>query len=258
VLCLALASVGAADERWRRFAAARRWAEPLLLAVVGLYALDLAAVARQATGAPFRLRVPEVRPAPRFAQFARSPYAYGKPAVEEGRLRERYDWPAKIVYPTMLANQGVVRCYGVPPEVSSAATGSDQPGYRGLVYLASGRGEARVVDWTPNAVRVGVTGASPGDTLVYDMSFAAGWRADGRPALDWHGLVGAPVTDRAGAQVVELRYRPPGLTGGLVAFGLTVVGLAGLLVFLSGRRSGRGPGREVEDHHLPVVVEPRA
>jgi hypothetical protein len=241
VLCLALALSGAIAEPWRRFAAARRWAEPALLVVIGLYGLDLAVVARQATAAPFRLGVPEVRRAPAFEQLARSPYAYAKPAITERRLRERYDWPAKIMYPTMLANQGVVRCYGVPPEVTSAVTGRDQPGDRGLVYLASGRGEARVVDWTPNAVRVGVTGASPGDTLVYDMSFDAGWRADGRPALDWHGLVGAPVRD--GGSVIELRYRPPGLAAGLLAFAATLIGLGGAILVGRRRRAAAGSGR---------------
>jgi hypothetical protein len=241
VLCLALALSGAVAEPWRRFAAARRWAEPALLIVIGLYALDLAVVARQATVAPFRLGVPEVRRAPAFEQLARSPYAYAKPAIAERRLRERFDWPTKIMYPTMLANQGVVRCYGVPPEVTSAVTGRDQPGDRGLVYLASGRGEARVVDWTPNAVRVGVTGASPGDTLVYDMNFDAGWRADGRPALDWHGLVGAPVRD--GGSVIELRYRPPGLAAGLVAFAATLIGLGGAILVGRRRRAAVGSGR---------------
>ena len=178
VLCLSLALVGAAAERWRRLAATRRWAEPLLVGLVGLYALDLAIVARQATDAPFRLQVPEVRRAPAFAQLARGPYRYGKPAVAERRLRERYDWPSRISYPTMLANQGLVRCYGVPLEVTSTVAGSDQPGYRGLAYLAGGQGAARVVDWTPNAVSVEISGARPGDMLIYDMNFDAGWRVD--------------------------------------------------------------------------------
>ena len=117
VLCLALALVGGIEDRWRRFAEGRRWAEPVLLGLVSLYAFDLAHVARQATRAPFRLEVPKVERAAAFAQVGRQPYAYGKPSVADPRLRERYDWPAKIVYPTMLANEGLVRCYGVPPGV---------------------------------------------------------------------------------------------------------------------------------------------
>jgi hypothetical protein len=239
VLCLALALAGAVAERWRRFAAPRRWAEPLLLGVVGLYAIDLAVVARQATSAPFRLRVPEVRRAPAFEQLSRSPYAYGKPAIAERRLRERYDWPAKIIYPTMLANQGVVRCYGVPPEVTSAVTGRDQPGDRGLVTMASGRGTARLASWSPNAVTVEVEGASPGDLVVYDANFDAGWRADGRPAQSLHGLVAAPVA--GGASTVRLRYRPPGLAGGLIVFAVTIVATAAAIVVERRRRLRGAP-----------------
>jgi hypothetical protein len=232
VLCLALALAGAVAEPWRRFAAARRWAEPALLVVIGLYGLDLAVVSRQATVAPFRLGIPEVRRAPAFEQLSRSPYAFAKPTIAERRLRERFDWPAKIMYPTMLANQGVVRCYGVPPEVTSTVTGRDQPGDRGLVYLASGRGTARLVAWSPNAVTIEVAGASPGDLVVYDMNFDGGWRADGAPARDYHGLVAAPVA--GGTSSVRLHYRPRGLVAGLVWFAATVLALGG--AWLVGRR----------------------
>jgi hypothetical protein len=243
VLCLALAAVGAADGRWRRLAAGKRWAEPALLAVVGLYALDLAAVARQATEAPFRLRIPEVARASEFAQLSQTPFRYGKPnpTIAERRLRERYDWPAKIIYPTLLANQGVVRCYGVPPEVKSQVVGKDQPGYRGLVYLASGQGSARVVAWTPNDVRIEVAGARPDDLVVYDMSFDPGWRADGRPAREHGGLVAAPI-DRPDT-VVRLSYRSPGLAVGLALCALTLIGVglgAGAARALS--RLGRAGG----------------
>ena len=73
------------------------------------------------------------------------------------------------------------------------------------------------------------------------MSFDAGWRADGRPALDWHGLVGAPVRD--GGSVIELRYRPPGLAAGLVAFVATLVGLGGAILVGRRRRAAAGGGR---------------
>jgi hypothetical protein len=157
---------------------------------------------------------------------------YTKPTGGERRLRERYDWPAKIIYPTMLADQGVVRCYGVPPEVKSMVTGRDQPGDRGLVRLASGQGTARVVDWSPSAVTIDVAGARPGDLVVYDMNFDAGWRADGAPARDASGLVAAPVP--GGTSTVRLRYRPAGLVSGLVVLGVTLLGAGGVL--LAGRR----------------------
>ena len=75
--------------------------------------------------------------------------------------------------------------------------------------------------WTPNAVTVHVTGASPGDRVVYDMNFDPGWRAAGAPAENWHGLVAAKVT--GGDELIEISYRPKGLPPGLVLFVLTLV-----------------------------------
>ena len=47
----------------------------------------------------------------------------------------------------MLANTGMVTCYGVPLEFKSTVIGADQPGYRGLVFLSGpGSGDAGVVD----------------------------------------------------------------------------------------------------------------
>jgi len=116
----------------------------------------------------------------------------------------------------------MVTCYGIPLEARSNVIGSDQPDYRGLAFLASGVGRAEVTRWTPNAVTLHVTGSSPGDRVVYDMNFDPGWRAGGAPAENWHGLVGAKV--RSGDELVELSYRPTGLTAGLFLFVLTVLG----------------------------------
>jgi hypothetical protein len=227
ILLLALVLAAAADAPWARFARRRRWAEAAALAVITLYGVDLAMVARQSTVAPFRLAVPPVTPSTDFRQERAQHYAYGKPEVGP-RLRDRYEWPAKIIYPSMLANTGMVTCYGVPPEAThSEVIGSDERRYRGLVFLASGGGRAQVTRWTPNAITVHVTGAAPGDRLVYDMNADPGWRTAGGPVESWQGLVSARLT--SGDQVVELSYWPPRLTGGLLVFAATVVMLAGVL-----------------------------
>jgi hypothetical protein len=127
----------------------------------------------------------------------------------------------------MLANTGMVTCYGIPLEAKSHVIGSDQPEYRGLAFLASGVGRVEVTRWTPNAVTLHVTGASPGDRVIYDMNFDPGWRAAGASAEDWHGLVGAKVA--SGDELVEFSYRPKGLTAGLILFVLTAIG-QGLLL----------------------------
>ncbi|HEY4187849.1 MAG TPA: hypothetical protein VGP07_22430 [Polyangia bacterium] len=227
ILLLALVLAAAADIPWARFARRRRWAEAAALAVVTLYGLDLATVARQSTVAPFRLTVPPVAPSAEFRQERAQHYVYGKPDVGP-KLRDRYEWPAKIIYPSMLANTGMVTCYGIPPQAApSAVIGSDQPGYRGLAFLASGSGRAEVTRWRPSSVTVQVTGAAPGDRLVYDMNAAPGWRAAGAPTGSWQGLVSTKLA--RGDEVVELSYWPPGLSGGLLLFAATLVVLAVVL-----------------------------
>ena len=218
ILLLALVLAAAADAPWARWSGRHRWAEVGALAVVCLYGLDLAAVARQATVAPFKLQVPPVTPWPAFRQERFQHYRYGRPDVPEV-IRDRYEWPAKIIYPSMLANTGMITCYGVPLEFKSAVIGVDQPGYRGLVFL-TGTGTATLARWTPNAVMVGVRGAGPGDRIVYDTSFDPGWRVNGEPAEDRQGLVAGRVSQ--GDSTVEIRYRPVGLVAGLLLFIVTL------------------------------------
>jgi hypothetical protein len=235
ILLLALVLAAGLEAPWIRFARRHRWAEGTALAVVCLYGLDLASVARQATVAPFRLTVPPVPPVAPSADFRQEKFQhahYGKPTVAPA-LRDRYEWPSKIIYPYMLANTGMVTCYGIPPEAKSSVVGSEQPGYRGLVFLADGVGRAEMTRWTPNSVTVRISGARPGDVVVYDMNFDPGWHVDGAPADNWRGLVGAKVL--GGDQIVEIHYRPRGLTAGLVLFGVTAIAVA-----LAMARSRRG------------------
>jgi hypothetical protein len=225
ILLLALVLAAGVDARWARFARDRRWAEPALLAIVCLFGIDLASVSRQATVAPFRLQVPAVSPSAEFRQERYQHYRYGKPAVGPA-LRDRYQWPAKIIYPSMLANTGMVTCYGIPLEARSTVIGSEEPSWKGLVSLTGG-GRAELVRWTPNAVTVRVTGAAAGDRLVYDMNADPGWHANGAPAESWQGLVAAPLA--GGDETIEISYRPPGLVPGLLAFTAVVLVLAVVL-----------------------------
>src|SRR6185312_10074119 len=204
-------------------------------AIVTLYGVDLAIVSRQATVAPFHLTVPPVARSPEFHQEKTQHYVYGKPAVGPA-LRDRYEWPSKIIYPSMRANTGMVTCYGIPLEAThSRVVGSDQPQYRGLVFLAGGAGRADLLRWRPNAITVHVTGAAPGDRLVYDMNADPGWRANAIPVESWQGLVAVPL--RGGNETIELSYRPPGLIVGLLLFTATLTALAFILSRDRRRRS---------------------
>ncbi len=236
VLLLALVLAAAADTPWRRWAARHRWVEPAALAAVCLFGADLAIVSRQATVAPFKLQVPAVTPSAEFHQERFQHYRYGKPIVPEA-IRDRYEWPAKIIYPSMLANTGMVTCYGVPLEFKSGAVGSDQPGYPGLVFTV-GAGRATVAAWDSNGVTVRVEGAGPDTRVVYDTSFDPGWRVNGQPAQDWRGLVAGSAP--AGDSIVRIRYRPVGLLPGLLLFGLTILAwVVALRVSAAGGLRGR-------------------
>jgi hypothetical protein len=232
ILLLALVLVAALDAPWARFSAGRRWVEPAALALVVAYGVDLALVARQATRPPFHLRMPPVPAAGPFRPESAQRYQYGKPDVAPN-LRDRYGWPAKIIYPSMLANTGLVNCYGLPSDFRSPVVGSDQPGYRGLVFT-EGPGRATLLGWKPNGVRVRVEGAGPGTRLVYDTTFDPGWRVGGAPAGDWRGLVAGRVPP--GDSVVEVRYRPVGLGEGLLLFALTAGSWAAGLAWRRTRR----------------------
>jgi hypothetical protein len=232
ILLLALVLAAAADAPWARWTGRHRWAELAGLGVVCLYGLDLAAVSRQATVAPFKLQVPDVPPAATFRQERFQHYRYRRPVVPDA-IRDRYEWPAKIIYPSMLANTGMVTCYGVPLEFKSTVVGADQPGYPGLVFL-TGAGQAALVGWSPNALTVHVTGAGAGERVVYDTSFDPGWRVNGRAAEDRQGLVAGAVAP--GESTVEIRYRPVGLVPGLALFALTLAVWGGALVWQRRRR----------------------
>ncbi len=65
----------------------------------------------------------------------------------------RRDW-AQPVYLSMLANTGVIKCYGVDEHFKPSARAADAPGYRGRVYLEDGPGSAELREWSPNHAAV--------------------------------------------------------------------------------------------------------
>ncbi len=143
------------------------------------------------------------------------------------------DW-APPSYPASLANIGVTDCSTFPglhnwirnkdgSVPGLGAKGRGDPGYAGEASFATGAGYASIVTWTPNVVSVHYSGAQPGDVLVLNENWDAGWSADGRTAIDWNSANGTRVQASSGE--VVFRYRSPFFMLGLAIFLLTISGL---------------------------------
>lgn len=213
LLMFGAAFVVYANEHLAPRLARRPWLDLLLLVPVALMAWDMARFSRTPFTQAFWMTAPsEIARAELFEQHALPPVQY-----------VRRDWAAPMLL-AMFANEGVTRCYGVDPRFVPSAVPVEAPEYRGLAFVL-GEGAARVTEWTPNHAVVEVSGAHPGDLLVYDMNYDASWRADGEPALDADGLVATRLT--AAAERVTFRYFPRTLRFSLPLLLLTLLACFG-------------------------------
>ena len=80
------------------------------------------------------------------------------------------------------------------------------------------------VQWTPNRVAATVVSEEPA-TVVLNTNYAQGWEANGKPAQEVEGRVGAQVP--SGRHTVSFQYRTPGFGfGGLVTLGALALAIA--------------------------------
>jgi hypothetical protein len=208
LLGLALLTViGPPADRWlRRFPGL----DLLLLLPLALFCTDLGRVARQPFEQAFWMEKPDQIPAlPLFEHHTNAPVNY-----------LRRDWAPPMLL-AMMANTGVIKCYGVDPHFKPGAIAADAPNYRGLAYVEGGPASAEVTDWSPNHADVRLAGARAGDWVVYDMNYDPSWRANGRPALDYHGMVATRLLGNE-AQVT-FRYFPRTLRFTIPIFLLTLL-----------------------------------
>lgn len=72
--------------------------------------------------------------------------------------------------------------------------GSNNPSYKGETYLLNGKGNARIVEFSPNWFRIAVN-ATAADTLVLNQNYYNEWRAEGAKseAKTANGLLSAEV-----------------------------------------------------------------
>lgn len=187
------------------------WVELLAAVALAYLAVDVGRVAQKPMTGSMWMVPPDVIPDRRaFHSEQRSPLQY-----------KRRDW-AEPLYLPMLANTGVLDCYGTPPFDRRGAEPVSSPRYRGEAFVEGGAGSVAIKAWSPNHVTLTVKGAEGGATVVYNMNFDEGWHSSGAgPVFSHKNAVAVKVA--AGDSTVELRYRAPYVGHGVLFFGLTVV-----------------------------------
>ena len=206
-----------------RFVTRRRyrapWLDAIVVAAAAWLGFDIASVAQQPMRQAMWMVPPAIPENDSFHHAAQPPFHYVK-----------RDWAGPMLL-SMMANTGVLDCYGIPrpPGWRPRAVPAADPRYRGEAHVL-GAGSARIVEWSPNRARILVDADADG-TLIYNMQYRPGWRAEldpggGSAGEDHHGLVAARVP--RGTRAVTFAYRPPGLVLGLVlGFFTLVVTVAG-------------------------------
>lgn len=213
LLFLSLAFVGWVAPLVERGVRRHPWLDALLLVPLLWGTLDITTVSSRPLGQAFWMEKPDEIPRAQFFEHRAEPVVH---------YRKR-DWAPPVLLP-MMANTGVIKCYGVPESFPVGATGADSPGYPGRAYVAQGEGRVEVLDWSPNHVRLRVSNGSPGALLVYNMNFDSSWKANGLPAESHHDQVATRLAE-GGNTEVEFRYFPRTLPRALLVFALTVVGM---------------------------------
>jgi hypothetical protein len=218
LLLLGAAFVASADALFERGKRRFAWLDFALLAVVIVFAWDMARFSRTPFTQAFWMRAPKhIERAEPFEHHAHSPVQY----VER-------DWAEPMLL-AMFANTGVTRCYGVDPSFRPSAKPVGAPGYRGRAYVKLGRGaltdpatvRADVVEWTPNRAVVQVHGAAAGALVVYNMNYDPSWRVNGEPAEYAYGLVAGRA--RGKDDRLEFSYYPRSLAWSLPVCALTLM-----------------------------------
>ncbi len=236
---LLLATVAAAffEAILRRTGRLRGWLEVALIGGVAWIARDVAEVSRQPLSHAFSVKMPRVE-------------------ESTGPFHTEVHLPPELVYtsdwvPSSLsaeiANVGTIDC-GTFPALHNYFRGQDgrapglgargraDPAYKGEVFIPDGVGRATIDAWTPNEVRVAITGAQAGEHVVLNQNWDAGWSANGETAENWSDTLAAQL--HGPNSVVTFRYRPPTFLPGLSVLAMTLGGLA----WAYWRR--RGTGRE--------------
>ncbi|MRG90686.1 hypothetical protein [Polyangium spumosum] len=209
VLLLAIVAASGIGRIVERAGRRRPWLDAALAVLVLLLGLDVAKGAQRPMAQSMWMVPPDHIPADRPFHFEKNPPFHYK----------RRDW-AGPMYLAMLGNTGVLDCYGAPPFERKGALAANDPRHRGEVFVAEGKGTARLVEWSPNKATITIEGAEAGAVVVYNMNYDEGWRASAGEVENLENRVAVRLP--AGVTTLSLWYRPPGFLPGLF------VGLAAL------------------------------
>jgi len=144
----------------------------------------------------------------------RTHYAHS-PFIERYRAAALYpthpNWPSGS-FPAVLENRGVRWPFKTVP-FPSYALASEDPGYRGEVFVASGPGRIEAVEQTPNRIAVTLDGRAA--LVRINTNADPGWRARGASGLTPAELDGTlAVNVPEGVRSFELVYRPGSFVAG--------------------------------------------
>jgi len=226
VLVLALVAAAGLGRVVHKVSLRRRWFDAALGLGVMALAVDVAGVSALPMSSAMWMVPPDGIPNGRPFHFEQEPPLQYK----------KRDW-AGPMYLAMLANTGVINCYGAPPFDGKGAKPVRDPAYRGEVFVDGADAKASVATWSPNRVVAEVDSANDGARLVYNMNFDAGWTAalDSGASLPLENAESRVATRvPKGKHRVIFRYRPQSFGLGMGLFAVTVA-----LLFLARRRERR-------------------
>lgn len=218
VLLLAITFVAWAARYVDRLLTRAAWLDFALLLPVAWLVFDLATESQPNIARGFWVELrEEIQPSTAFKHHQGPTNVYS-----------RWDFAGPML-PTMMANQGVIDCYGIPDSFGFGALAVEHSKYRGMAEVVGGPGRASLTEWSPNRAVVRVRGADAGALVVYNMNYDAGWRANGSPALDHEHRVAARLGN--GETTVVFEYSPRRLLLGTCLALSTLIGIAAWLAF---------------------------
>jgi hypothetical protein len=198
VLCLAVGGALVLD-RWR--------IAPIIVCAFGLH---LASVSPVALRSAFTITLPHVRPDPQFSQ--RVDHRHFRMIFREHQSRMTLD---------VLRNRGSLACYDpvLPRQHAQVWWPAAE------VRLHGSAGDARIAHWSPNRLRIALSGIAGAGHVLVNQNHHRGWRAvDGRQVRDAFGILAVPV--RPGDASIDIAFHPPGFFEGLLIALLTLAALA--------------------------------